>query len=89
MALTKEDLQAIGALLDTKLDGALDSIRADLDKLNQTVARIEVDHGQKLGALYDAHIDTVRNATTIQELEAKLDDHDARLFALEQKASNG
>lgn len=100
MALTKEDLQAIGELMDVKLNGALAPMRSDieklggalapiksdLEKLNQTIARIEVDHGKKLGALYDAHVDTMRNSITLQELDAKVNDHGNRIFSLGAKS---
>lgn len=92
MALTKENLQAIAELMneaiDSKLDARLESIQSDIRKLNQTVAKIEVDHGKKLTALFDAHVDNVRHASTLEELDAKAEDHDHRIWALEQAAKN-
>ncbi len=116
MALTKEDLLAIGELMDGKLEKALNPIKGDIRTLkqdvgtlkqdvgalkqdvgalkqdmrtlNQTVAAIETDHGLKLGVLFDAHVDTVRNAATIKALDAKVEDHGHRIFALEQSVAS-
>lgn len=91
MALTQEDLQAIGALLDNRLDGALTPIKEDLKRLNETVAKIENVHGYKLGALFDGQIDYQRKAEEIQNIADTVEEHENRLFALEQtiKAANG
>ncbi len=93
MALTKEDLQAIAQIVKAEtgpINQRLDTMQADIvtlqgemRKLNQTVARIENDHGKKIDMLYDAHVDTMRNVATIKTLHDKVDDHDHRLFALE------
>ncbi len=120
MALTKEDLQAMRAMMREELEpvkeelglvkeeqGLLkadlgrvkedlacvkeeqESMKGYMHRLNQNVAKIEVEHSFKLGALYDAHVDTVRNTTTIRELDAKVENHDHRISALELKAMNG
>lgn len=41
MALTQEDLQAIGALFDSKLENALQPIKADLDTMKADIADIK------------------------------------------------
>ncbi|NLW79761.1 MAG: hypothetical protein GXY32_10180 [Ruminococcaceae bacterium] len=90
MALTKEDLQAIREMMQEEnadIRADIQNLNKGMKKLNETVAKIEVSHGQKLSALYDAHVDTMRNATTIKELDAKVENHSHRIFALEQAAN--
>ena len=41
MALTKEDLQAIGALMDSKLSGALEPINNRLDKMDARLDKMD------------------------------------------------
>ncbi len=41
-------------------------MRKDINKLNQTVAAIEVGHGKKLDALYDGYVDASRKIDTLQ-----------------------
>ncbi len=43
MALTQEDLQAIGALMDRKLTGALEPIMADIAAMKEDVEQIRED----------------------------------------------
>ena len=81
LACVKEDLACVKE--------EQESMKGYMHRLNQNVAKIEVEHSFKLGALYDAHVDTVRNATTIRELDAKVENHDHRISALELKAMNG
>ncbi|MCL2539479.1 MAG: hypothetical protein FWE66_03990 [Oscillospiraceae bacterium] len=83
-----ETIQGDIKSIDARLSGVehnQSEMYEEIRGLSQTVAKIEVEHGNKLSALYDAHIDTVRNATTIKELDAKIEDHDNRIWALEQK----
>jgi len=73
--------------VDSRLDSMqedINELKAETQKISGSLAVIEVDHGNRLKAIYDAHVDTVRNATTIKELDAKVDDHDNRIFAIEQ-----
>lgn len=41
-------------------------LRADLNRLNQTVAKIEVEHGRKLDALYDGYQDVSRKVDAVK-----------------------
>lgn len=60
------------------------TVQGDIRQLNQTVAKIEVEHGYKLNALYKAHVDTIRNASTLDTLNVKVEDHALRIWALEE-----
>ena len=116
MALTKEDLQAIGELMDDKLEKSLKPINTRLDKLEQGQKALE--QGQKhleesvenvkeslqvvrksqmtveleLTPKIKAAFDGFTNAKEKNEqqdgriayLEQKTDNHDIRIFALEQ-----
>jgi len=91
MALTKEDLQAIAALMDSKLAAALGPIRADIAdlkedvrKIDETTIRIEVEHGRKISGLYDSVVGTGEKFTHLDTVENKVDDHGHRIWALEQ-----
>lgn len=74
--------------MGARLDNALEPMKSELKRQNRTVAKIEVGHVKKISAPYDAHIDTVRNATTIQDIDSKVEDRDNCIFALEQTVSN-
>ncbi len=49
----KDVLAAIRAEIATKKQ--LDEVKADVSSIRQSVERIEVDHGQKIGMLLDGH----------------------------------
>lgn len=76
------DIKTMQATMGT-MQADIVTLQGDVRKLNQTVTRIENDHGKKIGLLYDAHVDTLRNAATIKTLYDKVDSHDHRIFALE------
>ena len=94
MALTKEDLQAIAALMDSKLEpinNRLDTMQADIAdlkedvrKIDETTIRIEVEHGRKISGLYDSVVGTGEKFTRLDTVENKVDDHGHRIWALEQ-----
>jgi len=94
MALTKEDLQAIAALMDSKLEpinNRLDTMQADIAdlkedvrKIDETTVSIEVEHGRKISGLYDSVVGTGEKFTRLDTVENKVDDHGHRIWALEQ-----
>ncbi len=89
IAGVKTELSGVKADIDLKGNGVLtglteiSEIKTDIRAINRCVAVIEVDHGEKLSALYDAQVNTMRNADAVQELSTRVDDHGHRIFALE------
>ena len=71
MALTKEDLQAIGTLMDGKLSGALEPINNRLDKMDARFDKV------------DARLDTLEGKVeVVRQYQLKVD---ARLDTLEER----
>ena len=86
MSLTKEDLQAIQALMEAErehtsqmMDSKLQPIRADIAKLNH-------DTVPKINHMYDCLGGVQDKFNKLDVVEAKQQDHDHRIWALEQKA---
>lgn len=77
----QEQLEAIPEMqeqLKTIQLKELPEIQEEIRKISKTVARIEVEHGQKLDILFDAF-------TTLSE---KLDSHEKRITSCEKKLEN-
>lgn len=102
MALTKDDLQAISELMDAKLDpinSRLDSLEAGQAAIKEEMRKgFETVHGD-IGDLYenhDKHMAIISEGlghlneryAQLDQVEQTVDNHDARIFALEQKAAN-
>ena len=66
-----------------------DKLFKEMDKLSLSVARIEADHGEKLGILLDvvtSHIHKFDSENErIEKCEKRLDKHDHQFFALNSK----
>lgn len=66
-----------------------DKLFKEMDKLSLSVARIEADHGEKLGILLDvvtSHINKFDSENErIEKCEKRLDKHDHQFFALNSK----
>ena len=66
-----------------------DKLFNEMDKLSLSVARIEADHGEKLGILLDvvtSHINKFDSENErIEKCEKRLDKHDHQFFALNSK----
>ena len=66
-----------------------DKLFKEMDKLSLSVARIEADHGEKLGVLLDvvtSHINKFDSENErIEKCEKRLDKHDHQFFALNSK----
>ena len=66
-----------------------DKLFKEMDKLSLSVARIEADHGEKLGILLDvvtSHINKFDSENgRIEKCEKRLDKHDHQFFALNSK----
>lgn len=96
MALTKEDLQAIAELMDTKLE----PINKRLDTLETEMSKgFEKVHGD-IGNLYensDKNMKLINEGlghlneryAQLDKVEKTVDDHDNRIYAIEQKIVNG
>jgi len=91
MALTKEDLQAIGDLIDGKLApmrADIVELRDNLDAIRNSVVIIELEQLPRIAAaLEGVMISTEKNAIQdkrISVLENTVEDHDDRIFVLEQ-----
>jgi len=69
----------------SELSGSVANLKSDVSELSGSVAVIEVQHGEKLNAVYEAVTAMNKNfPPRIDLLERKSDNHDTRLFALEQ-----
>lgn len=88
MALTQEDLQAIAELMDRKLeaerehtsrmmDEKLEPIKADVAKIDKLIP--------KVNGLYESIVGTGEKFNRLDLVESKVDDHDHRLFAVEEQ----
>ena len=66
-----------------------DKLFKEMDKLSLSVARIEADHGEKLGILLDvvtSHINKFDSENErIEKCEKRLDKHDHQFFTLNSK----
>jgi len=65
----------------------VDKIEEGQQRLERTVAKIEVEHGNKLQALFDGQIQTTHKLedieTKINELNSKVDRHDIQIRVIE------
>ena len=63
-----------------------DKLFKEMDKLSLSVARIEADHGEKLGILLDvvtSHINKFDSENErIEKCEKRLDNHDDKIYVL-------
>ena len=86
MALTKEDLQAIGALVDSKLK----PIREEMQVIRTSQLKVELEQYPRIGAALDGVVGGIeKNAEQdkrIFVLENKVEHHDNRIIALEYAA---
>ena len=90
--MTQEERDQI--LLDLKtgqeeLFEGQEEIKSDLRNLSQTVAKIEVDHGQKLEILLDVVTSHTEKFESIEKIldkhENKLNKHDDEIYYLNSK----
>jgi chromosome segregation ATPase len=121
VALTKDDLQAIGELMDDKLEPInarlenveqeigglnqriehveqeiggitqrLDHVEQDVRRINQSVAVLEKDLTFKVNIVYENIVDINNRNQKIDRIEEKQENHEDRIWALEQtvKASH-
>lgn len=94
MALTKEDLQAIGALMDTKLEPInkrLDGMatKEDLQLVRGDIADLYQNHEKHMALINEGLGHLNERYDHLDKVEQTVDKHDHRIFALEQKVSNG
>ncbi len=61
-------------------------MKKEIEKLSQTVAKIEVEHGQKLEILLDVvtgHTDQISSINKrVEKCEKRLDNHDDKFYVL-------
>lgn len=55
-----------------KILGEMTEMRSDISKLNQNVAKIEVEHGKKLDALFDGHLTVTRQLAELKATVAEM-----------------
>lgn len=60
-----------------------------VNALRGSVGNLENNVMHELGVLNENLPDALARREAFEEVEAKVDDHDGRIYALEQKASNG
>ena len=64
-------------------------MKSDLRSLSQTVAKIEIEHGEKLGALLDGVASHTEKFESIEKIldkhENKLDRHSDEIYYLNSK----
>ena len=101
MALTKEDLQAIAALMDSKLEPiteCLDTMQGDISNLQEGLQqvrasqlKVELEQYPRIAAALDGVFGSVQKdeelSGRISYLEKKADIHDTRLYGLETKVN--
>lgn len=77
MALTKEDLQAIAELTRVVVKEELAAVKSDVAKIDKIVPKID--------GLYESVVGTGEKFNRLDLLEKKVEDHDHRIFAVEEK----
>jgi len=99
MALTKDDLSAIEQILDKKLDEKLDEkfdkkleeklkpIEERLTANTQSIMTLENKVMHELKLLNENLPDVIARHEELNDLQEAVDDHDNRIFALEQAAN--
>lgn len=81
MALTPEDLQAIAELLQP--------IKEQQEIHTRSITKLENSVMHELEMLNENLPDALARREAFEDVAAKVDDHGNRIFALEQKVSNG
>jgi len=81
MALTKEDLQAISDLMDSKIESSTREIK-------QQMAVMESSTNKKLDLLLESIGHVNERYSQLDTVEKTVEDHGTRLFAVEQKVAN-
>ena len=71
------------------LENEQEEMKSDLRSLSQTVAKIEIEHGEKLGALLDGFASHTERFKSIEKIlarhENKLDRHSDEIYYLNSK----
>ena len=83
MALTHEDLQAIGALMDSKLE----PIREEMQSIRNSQLKVELEQYPRITAALDGVVGGIEKDKEQDErivaLERKADNYDTRIYAIE------
>jgi hypothetical protein len=56
-----------------RIDKRLTSVEGEITRISETVSKIEIEHGQKLSALFDGQY---QNAQKLDRIEAEVKKHD-------------
>ena len=87
--VTKEELRGEVSAIKEELSQEIVKTQKEVRNISQTVARIEVNHGDKLEALFDAfkmHDENFMNQENrITICEKKLDNHNDEIYYLNKK----
>lgn len=81
MSTMQKEISTMNKRLD-KMDANINRIDETTESTHQIVARMEIEHGQKLGALFDA--DTRDHEKIVEDILPRLDKHDQQIDKLEQ-----
>lgn len=92
--LTKEDLQAIAAIMDEKISASEERtatrIQESEDRTKREIkAYIENTAEKQIKTLAEGHLDIRRDLKELRQLDKDVSDLKDRVFALEMKAKQG
>lgn len=68
-----EDVNKRFEAVNERIDNVETSLRAEIQEVKNTVVRIEVEHGQKLSALFDVY---KQNSDKLDRIEAEVSKHE-------------
>ena len=91
MALTKEDLQAIGELMDSKLEPInqrLDTVQGDIVELKSDVVEMKKDISRINGSVAVIEVEHGKKITSIYDGYKDVIRNTARIRPLEKKVQN-
>ena len=72
-----------------KLEQGQSKLEQDVAFVRQTVAKIEISHGNQIGIIYDNTKLALEKLDRLEPLEEKVENHDDRIWALEQERKTG
>ena len=76
----------------TSVENRQTSVENRQIKLENVVTRIEIDHGEKLGALLDGHKQNTlilnRHTEQLDRIEGKIESHDIQISVLDKTKAN-
>lgn len=85
----KELLDAIGELIDAKLQPMQDEMRKEFKKVHGDIGHLYENSDKNMKLIVEGLGHLNERYTQLDKVEKQADDHDNRIFALEQKIGNG